>query len=414
MNAIADKLSRVAALRPNPRVSTPSISKCDLLIQELGGELRKNSLGAHVVVRRCFDQPQQRPVEAQAFRFLAPDAPEPLCDLSQWLFFDTETTGLAGGTGAYAFLIGLGWWESDGFVVEQFFMRDHSEEPSLLHGILDRFAQRPILVSFNGKAFDWPLLQTRFQMTRTGTAPNPLFHLDLLHPSRQLWRLRLQSVALTQLEKNILGLHRGPDIPSEIIPQIYFDFLRGGSPESMAEVFRHNQWDLCGLASLALHVCNILADPENAGSCAEELFGLSRLVQRKGAPGLAGRIYRKALDGGLPPAAEQIAHRELALLAKRGRDYKESNEFWEKLLGGDPEGLNAYEQLAIYYEHKERLPEKAAVLVRESIVKLQESFRAGRISSAKYMNLYGKFQHRLARLNKKNGIVSPLSTFICR
>jgi hypothetical protein len=238
-------------------------------------------------------------------------------------------------------------------------------------------------------------------MTRAGAVPSPRLHLDLLHPSRQLWRLRLQSVALTQLETYVLKLNRGQDIPSETIPQIYFDFLRGGRPEPMAEVFRHNQLDLCGLASLALHVCHILADPENRDCCAEDLFGMSRLLQRRGAHDLAGRIYRKALAGGLAAPAEQIAQRELALLAKRGQDYNLSNSFWEKLLGDTVEGLNAYEQLAIYYEHKARLPGKAALLVRESILKLQEAFRAGRISSGKYMQLYEKFQYRLARLNKK-------------
>jgi uncharacterized protein YprB with RNaseH-like and TPR domain len=401
MNAIADKLSRVAALRPNARTLAPSISKSDQLIQQMGGEKRINDLGSHIAFRSCFTEPQPKTVDIQTLRFLSPEAPDSSCDLGQWLFLDTETTGLAGGTGTYAFLVGLAWWEKDGFVVEQFFMKDHSEEPSLLLGISDHLARRPILVTFNGKSFDWPLLQTRYQMTRAGAVPSPRLHLDLLHPSRQLWRLRLQSVALTQLETYVLKLNRGQDIPSETIPQIYFDFLRGGRPEPMAEVFRHNQLDLCGLASLALHVCHILADPENRDCCAEDLFGMSRLLQRRGAHDLAGRIYRKALAGGLAAPAEQIAQRELALLAKRGQDYNLSNSFWEKLLGDTVEGLNAYEQLAIYYEHKARLPGKAALLVRESILKLQEAFRAGRISSGKYMQLYEKFQYRLARLNKK-------------
>ncbi len=401
MNAIADKLSRVAALRPNSRALAPVFSQSDQWIQQLGGEKRINDRGSHIVIRRRFSEPQPKRVDAQALRLLAPEATDSGCDIGQWLFLDTETTGLAGGTGTYAFLVGLAWWEQDSFVVEQYFMRDHSEEPSLLLGILDHFAQRPILVTFNGKGFDWPLLQTRYQITRAGAVPAPLFHLDLLYPSRQLWRLSLRSVALTQLEKNILKLNRGQDIPSETIPQIYFDFLRGGRSEPMIDVFRHNQWDLCGLASLALHVCHILADPENGGSCAEEFFGISRLLQRRGNNNLAGRIYLKALEEGLPLPAEQIAQRELALLAKRGRDYNVSNAFWEKLLSDTAEGLKAYEQLAIYYERQARLPEKAALLVRESVLRLQESFRAGRISSGKYMQWYEKFQHRLARLNKK-------------
>jgi uncharacterized protein len=401
MDSIADRLSRVSALRPTSRVPVSASSQADRLMQQLGGEKHTNILGCHNVVRHQFPEPQAKGMSVQALRFMAPGAEDSVCDTEQWLFLDVETTGLAGGTGTYAFLVGLAWWEEGDFVVEQYFMRDHGEEASLLMGLLDHFARRSVLVTFNGKSFDWPLLQTRYQMTRAGNVRHPLAHLDLLHPSRQLWRLRLESVALTNLEKHILNLQRGQDIPSERIPQAYFDFLRGGPPEPIVEVFRHNQLDLCGLASLAVHISNILADPENSSCCAGELFGVSRLLQKQGDQKLAVRTYRKALQGGLPKQAEQIAQRELALLAKRDRDYPLSNAFWEKLLGDTSEGLKAYEQLAIYYERYARLPQKAAQLVREALLKLQSSFRAGRIDSQKYMRLHAQFQHRLARLNTK-------------
>jgi uncharacterized protein len=402
MDSIADRLSRVSALHPTSRVPVSASSQAVRLLQLLGGEKRTNILGCHSVVRRQFSEPQAKGISVQALRFLAPGVEDLVCDTEQWLFLDVETTGLAGGTGTYAFLVGVAWWEQGNFVVEQYFMRDHSEEASLLMGLLDHFSRRPVLVTFNGKSFDWPLLQTRYQMTRAGNVRPPLIHLDLLYPSRQLWRLRLKSVALTQLERNILNLQRGHDIPSERIPQTYFDFLRGGAPEPMAEVFRHNQLDLCGLASLAVHISKILADPEYSSCCADELFGISRLLQKRGDRKFAIRTYRQALQGGLPKPAEQIAQRELALLAKRDRDYPLSNVFWEQLLGDTSEGLKAYEQLAIYYERYARLPQKAALLVREALAKLQDSLRAGRIDSPKYMRLHVQFQHRLARLNAKS------------
>ena len=102
---------------------------------------------------------------------LMPDAPEEVADPEQWLFLDTETTGLAGGTGTYAFLVGLAWWEGGGLEVEQLFMRDYSEERSLLAALAERLAERPVLVTFNGKSFDWPLLETRYRMTRTIPPP---------------------------------------------------------------------------------------------------------------------------------------------------------------------------------------------------------------------------------------------------
>jgi hypothetical protein len=169
----------------------------------------------------------------------------------------------------------------------------------------------------------------------------------------------------------------------------------------MAEVFRHNQMDLCGLAALALRISSILENPENGECGAGELFGISRLLQRRGDETSAGRIYQRALEAGLPEVAEQIAQRELAILAKRGRNFVLSNALWEKMLGDSVEGLKAYEQLAIYYEHHALLPQKAAALTREAIIKLQETFRAGRIPSRKYQQWHASFQHRLSRLTAK-------------
>jgi len=386
---------------PDPQTGAGTAANSERLVQLLGGESRVNRLGGHVRVQLRFAQPQARAMDPRALRRIAHAPPDVLCDPGQWLFLDTETTGLAGGTGTYAFLVGLAWWEEDGFAIEQYFMRDHSEEPSLLLEVLECLTRRRVLVTFNGKSFDWPLLQTRYRMARMGSVPEPLAHLDLLHPARQLWRLRLESVALSQLERHILELDRGQDIPSDTIPQRYFDFLRGGPPEAIAEVFRHNQMDLCGLACLAVHIARILADPEQSNCRADELFGISRLLQRHGEDRLAGRVYQRALEGDLPKAAEQIARRELAFLAKRGGNFELSNALWEKLLDDSAEGLRAYEQLAIYYEHHASLPQRAEALSREALVRMQEAFRAGRLPSHRYQQWHESFQHRLARLVAK-------------
>jgi len=125
-----------------------------------------------------------------------------------WLFLDTETTGLAGGSGTYAFLVGIAWWEGGGLEIEQFFMREYSEERSLLFALRERIAEHPVLVTFNGKTFDWPLLETRYRMSRKICVPTPRAHLDFLHPARNLWRLRLGSVRLSELERHVLGWDR--------------------------------------------------------------------------------------------------------------------------------------------------------------------------------------------------------------
>ena len=126
----------------------------------------------------------------------------------QWLFLDTETTGLAGGTGTYAFMVGIAWWDAGGLQVEQFFMRDLDEEHSLLLELSERMKQRPVLVTFNGKSFDWPLLETRYPHDAIVSRFQPKLHLDLLHPARQLWRLRIGSVRLRDLERQVLGGRR--------------------------------------------------------------------------------------------------------------------------------------------------------------------------------------------------------------
>lgn len=407
MDSLDDRLSRISALRPALRQgsvlhSEPgSPSNFDALVKLLDGSIQKNSLGGHMLVRRKFEEPGVRRVDPGALELLLPDISELALNPRNWLFLDTETTGLSGGTGTYAFLVGIGWWEAGGFVVEQYFMRDHSEEPSLLLGLQARLKQRPVLVTYNGKSFDWPLIQTRYRMTRAGKVREPSAHLDLLHPARRLWRLRLKSVALTQVETHVLGFNRGRDIPSETIPQLYFNFLRGARPEGIAEVFHHNQMDLCGLALLAQRILNILADPERSGCSASELFGVSRLLQQRGDTERAERICRIALEGGLPESAEQIARRDLALAAKRRRDFDISNTYWEKLLGDSAEGLKAYEQLAIYYEHQAREPLRAVHLTREAIVRLQEAYRSGRIPPHQYMRWHASFRHRMRRLSSK-------------
>jgi uncharacterized protein YprB with RNaseH-like and TPR domain len=408
MDSFTDRLSRVSALRP--RMPLPGIgprpgasSNSERLAQLLGGENRVNRFGRHFFLRTRFSQPVFGLPDLyekchRSLRLLAPTCETSAADLDRWLFLDTETTGLAGGTGTYPFLIGLAFWEEGSFVVEQLFMRDHSEEPSLLFELLEPLSKRCVLFTFNGKSFDWPLLETRFQIARVGNLPRLKAHVDMLHPARQLWRLRLKSVALSELERHILQLERGHDIPSETIPRRYFEFIRGGPAEPIVAIFRHNQMDLCGLASLSLHVIRMLEDPTNSGCAADELFGISRMLQRRGDALLAGRIYERALEKGLRGEAEQIAQRELARLARRRRDFELSNALWQKLLPNPAEGARAYEQLAIYYERYARQPEKAAALSREALIRLRDQYSSGRIPLFKYERWHTRFQHRLNRL----------------
>jgi hypothetical protein len=369
----------------------------------LGASVKRNLHGEHLSLHCWHGGHAPWVPDPGALRLLAPDAPEAVADSERWLFLDTETTGLAGGTGTYPFLVGLAWWEGGGLEVEQLFMREYSEEPSLLAALAERLAERPVLVTFNGKTFDWPLLETRYRMARIMPPPVPLAHLDFLHPARSLWRLRLGSVRLSQLERHVLGWDRGADLSSELIPRIYLDFVRGGCAEALVPVFQHNQMDLCGLAGLASRILSLLADEETTSQDGLELYGVSRICERRGERARARKLYEQSLGAVLPHATDRAARTALARLAKRDGDLTRSCELWQSAVGNSREGYEAYEQLAIYYEHETRMPQQALAVTREALAQLRRANQAGTIAPAIYRKAKARFEHRLGRLERKTG-----------
>jgi hypothetical protein len=331
-------------------------------------------------------------------RLLAPNATDEAADPQQWLFLDTETTGLAGGTGTHAFLVGLAWWEGGGIQTEQLFLRDLSDEASLLAALAERLAERPVLVTFNGKSFDWPLLETRYRMTRKTPLPRIQTHLDMLHPARTLWRLRLGSARLQELEDHVLGWRRGHDVLAGLIPRLYLDFVRGGPPEPLLSVFDHNQMDLRGLAAISCRILSLLADSPSED--AVELYGVSRICEKRGELARARTLYRQSIAGDLPPAVGRAARRSLARLAKRAGDFTLACELWESSLGNSREGLDAYEQLAIYYEHRAREPQRAAAIVHQALAELRQANRLGLLAPSVCRLFRVRFEQRLGRLER--------------
>ena len=408
---LEDKYSRIAALKPaSNRAGADHTSRgftvehpegSGRLAELLGAQARKNRFGEHLVVRKWFSQPEEFAFEGTALNFLAPCAAPEAADPREWLFLDTETTGLAGGTGTYAFLVGIAWWDAGGLEVEQFFMRDHGEEHSMLQALAERLKERRVLVTFNGKSFDWPLLETRYRMTRSIAPPAPSAHLDFLHPARNLWRMKLGSVRLTELERSVLGWKREGDVASELIPQIYFDFLRGGSPQPLVAVFYHNQMDLRGLAGLAGRILALLAEPETQKSDALELFGVSRIYERRGHTHRAQKLYQQSIQSDLPPLAKRQARRSLAQIARREGNFAFAADLWRSLLGPTREGIEAYEQLAIHYEHRAREPQQAARLAQQALLDLRRAKQNGDIAASAHRRARARFEHRLNRLAGK-------------
>jgi hypothetical protein len=340
-----------------------------------------------------------------------------LSDPTKWLFLDTETTGLSGGTGTYAFLIGLAWWDAGGLQVEQFFMRDFDEEHSILHELAARLVERPVLVTFNGKSFDWPLLENRFTMTRAIATPKLVTHLDLLHPARALWRLRLGSVRLVDLERDVLnahrlGWHRGDDILSSLIPQHYFDYIRGGPAEPLAAVVRHNQMDLRGLAAILGRIEALLAAPNepDADFVGLDLFSLSKFLKRRGDPRRAEAACSQALDLGLPAEYRPQARREMALFAKRSGDYDRAIELWLELTrprtvtpAALADAIFACEELAIHYERHAKDLTRALEYGQAALGNLfrLEAMSRGVDSPARMARIQQRLLNRVARLQHR-------------
>lgn len=368
----------------------------------LGATTKTNRYGKHLSLHCRFGEPSQFCPDMRALRLLVPDAQEQIADPEQWLFLDVESTGLAGGSGTYAFLVGLAWWEQGGLQIEQLFMSEYSEERSLLFALRERISERPVLVTFNGKSFDWPLLETRYRMSRKIGVPKARAHLDFLHPARNLWRLRLGSVRLSELESHVLGWDRGTDVLGDLIPGIYLNFLRGGPPEPLVPVFNHNQMDLRGLAALAKRIVSLIADAETLGQDGLELFGVSRICEKRGEHNRARRLYEKSIASVLPTQTDQIARRSLARLAKREGDFALACELWTRALENSRHGYHAYEQLAIFYEHKAHSPERAAELTREALDQLHRANLKGDIAPGAYREIKARFDHRMKRLERKN------------
>jgi tetratricopeptide (TPR) repeat protein len=273
-------------------------------------------------------------------------------------------------------LIGLAWWDAGALQVEQLFMRDFGEEHAILHEVAARLAERPVLVTFNGKSFDWPLLENRFTMTRSIAVPRLAAHLDLLHPARALWKLRLGSVRLVELERHVLdatrmGWHREEDVLAALIPQHYFDYLRGGPAEPLAAVVRHNQMDLRGLAALVGKIDALLTRDNGPDVESLDLFGLSRYLQRRGDSQRAHSTCTQAIDLGLPKEYDRQARRELALLAKRRGEHEQAAKLWHELAGDESAGVYACVQLAIYYERRAKRLEAALEFARLALAKVR-------------------------------------------
>lgn len=286
-------------------------------------------------------------------------------DMRRALFLDTETTGLAGGTGTVPFLIGVAWFEDQSLRVQQLFLPQLGREAPMLHLIRERIVSSSCVVSFNGKTFDWPLLRTRYIMNRV-PAPELPPHVDLLHCARRVLRPRLGSVRLVELERKVLGMVREDDVSGALIPQLYFDYLDGGDISPMAKVIEHNANDLIALAAL---VAKLVAhfDEVHGEDDPRDHLAYAKIAERTGDPRRARSFARAAADGGGSSGCTVEACLLTAKLARReGNADEEEKALLEALDVADDELLASAVRLALskHYEHRRKDNSRALVHAR--------------------------------------------------
>jgi uncharacterized protein YprB with RNaseH-like and TPR domain len=317
-------------------------------------------------------------------------------DLREAAFLDTETTGLAGGTGTAAFLVGLGFVDGDRFRVRQYFMRDYPEEPALLHGLAEDLRRFSRIVTFNGRTFDVPLLESRYRLSRERYPLESAVHFDLLHPARRLWKLRLESCRLQSLEAALLGLRRHGDVPGEEIPQIWFDYLRRRDGRALVRVLEHNRLDVVSLAALSALACRWVED--GWAEDPRDVYSLARVLERADLDERCREQYRRAAAEGDRPLRVRALLR-LAARAKRDGDHAAAVELWEQAAAdGDWWALR---ELAVHHEHRARDLAAALAVVEQALEGLADQ------SSPTFHRVAADFRRRRDRLVSRREGRSP-------
>ncbi len=383
----------------------------------LNGKMARNGFGEFVMVKRRLEPADldrtSRPVLSGDFRgeWLAricsskkssPTQEELRSfDLREAVFLDCETTGLAGGVGTCAFLIGLGYISKDGFLVEQYFMQDFHQEKAILFAVMERLSQFRFLVSFNGKSYDLPLLENRWIVHRLDFDPERWLHLDLLFPCRRLWKRRIGECSLSNIEQKILMLRREIDVPSFLIPRLYFDYLRTGQAEPLVAVFRHNVYDVLSLLKLTVLIDRTLENLDQPGiEDPVDLYSLGKIFQKLKNYSASVKCFEQALVKGIPDKWLLKIKLNLASAYKKTGYMDKAMNIWEHLTEEDfPFLFSACEELAKYYEHGKKDYPKALSLVERALFKLR--FDPSLSSVSGYQRMLCSLEYRRSRLERK-------------
>jgi len=408
MASLADKLKSLGVKTANtispPATGKPASISIDSILR---GDIVTNALGETFIAEQIFDETYLHGKVSSHSHFPLSIISQVTKDprilelpITKFAFLDKETSGVSGGTGTYAFLVGVARFIDGKFVLKQFFMRDPAEEPAMLEALIHFLAPCEGLVTFNGKSFDAPLLVTRYSLHRIPVPFKNYAHIDLLPLARRLWRDRLPSRALKYLEEHVLGFTRSSDeVPGYEIPWLYFDYLRTGDASPLVGVFYHNAMDVVAMAALLGHVSELLDNPYNGRvEHGLDFIALGKLFEDLNHWDEAARLYERGLELGLAESDFPVAVKRLSILQKRRGDLNQAVRLWQE--AAQKNHVYAQIELSKYYEHKLRDAKSAlewANAARNEVEKadLPEYIRKHWLS---------EIDHRLTRLQRKAGL----------
>ncbi len=386
-----------------------------------GGYLAENELGACYVLDHVYPLDYKHgSIELGELLTYSTDAVAAFCRddrlaylaFDEFVFLDTETTGLMG-AGTFAFMVGVAFFEKDSdrsvLIVRQYFLRDQADEPAMLLFLVDLLAERAGLITFNGRAFDLPLLENRYVMQRLddriGGPTGDLIsrpHIDLLHPARRLWRRRIGSCSLGALERKILEIRRSQeDVSGWMIPTMYLDYLRSGDATELLRIFYHNKIDMLSMVVLAAQIVRQFDSPK-AVDDPLDLLSLARWQNALGMVGEAESTLLSAVNMEMPLNHFHQALYDIGLLLKRSGRKQEAAQRWQQITSTHVQGLtqdqialDAHIELAKYYEWQIHDFREAYSWTRQAISLVNDWERR------RTALVMGDLQHRIARLERK-------------
>lgn len=317
------------------------------------------------------------------------------------LYLDTETTGLSGGAGTLAFLVGLGRVENGALVVRQYLMRDYDQEAFVLQNTARLLADCDLLVTFNGKSFDMPLLESRFTMQRMRDAYRLPPHLDLLHVARRVWKLRLSRCSLGALEEAVLGITRENDLPGALVPQRFFDYLKTRDFSLLEDVLTHNAQDIASLCVLLYRLSSLHQSPLTAVH-REDVYSLGRALERAGQTERARMCYREASCGRL----RALCQAGLAESYRRERDYAQAAALYQGMVDRHLGGLSAHVALAKICEHRLRDIPRALAVTADALRLCAERAETDAACARELPTLQKRYERLLAK-SRRN------TTWVC-